>query len=107
MKQPHVWGTLSRGIWRGPALTGIDANEPGGVATRNSCAWMNASWGNPEPHFRLCVRAIENWHRLEQEVPLIHYRRGRQPLVGADSLDSRELEAARCTRGLGMVALAK
>jgi glycine/D-amino acid oxidase-like deaminating enzyme len=53
----------------GARVTVLDAGEPGGVATRISFAWINASWGNPEPYFRLRVRAMEEWHRLEREVP--------------------------------------
>lgn len=58
----------------GTRVTVIDASEPGGIATRNSWAWINASWGNPDPYFRLRVRAMADWHRLEREVPDI--RRG-------------------------------
>jgi glycine/D-amino acid oxidase-like deaminating enzyme len=56
----------------GARVTITDANEPGGVATRNSWAWINASWGNPEPYFRLRARALDDWHRLEREVPGVH-----------------------------------
>jgi len=52
----------------GTRVTVTDASEAGGVATRNSWAWINASWGNPEPYFRLRVRAMDEWRRLEQEV---------------------------------------
>jgi glycine/D-amino acid oxidase-like deaminating enzyme len=53
----------------GARVTMIDASEPGGIATRNSWAWINASWGNPEPYFRLRVRAMADWSKLEREVP--------------------------------------
>lgn len=53
----------------GARVTVTDGNEPGGLATRNSWAWINAGWGNPEPYFRLRVRAVDEWRRLEQEVP--------------------------------------
>jgi glycine/D-amino acid oxidase-like deaminating enzyme len=53
----------------GARVTVVDAAEPGGVATRNSWAWINATWGNPEPYFRLRVRAMDEWRRLEREVP--------------------------------------
>jgi len=53
----------------GARVTMIDAGEPGGVATRNSWAWINASWGNPEPYFRLRVHAMREWRRLQREVP--------------------------------------
>ena len=33
----------------GAKVTVLEAGEPGGLATRNSWAWINASWGNPEP----------------------------------------------------------
>lgn len=49
----------------------IEAEQPGGLATRNSWAWINASWGNPEPYFRLRMRSIAEWHRLERDVPAL------------------------------------
>lgn len=55
----------------GARVTVIDAAEPGGVATRNSWARINASWGNPEPYFRLRVRAMEEWRRLARELPTV------------------------------------
>jgi len=76
--RPHVLivgaGIIGASIaWRvaraGARTTVIDASEAGGVATRNSWAWINASWGNPEPYFRLRVRAMNEWRKLEQEVP--------------------------------------
>jgi glycine/D-amino acid oxidase-like deaminating enzyme len=81
MKRPHVLiigaGIIGASIaWHlartGARVTVIDANEPGGIATRDSWAWINASWGNLEPYFRLRVRAIGEWHRLEREVPGLH-----------------------------------
>lgn len=53
----------------GARVTVVDAGTPGGVATRNSWAWINASWGNPEAYFRLRVRAVEEWRRLERRLP--------------------------------------
>ncbi len=55
----------------GARVTVIDAAEPGGVATRNSWAWINASWGHPAPYFRLRVCAMQEWRRLERELPNI------------------------------------
>jgi glycine/D-amino acid oxidase-like deaminating enzyme len=52
----------------GARVTVTDASEPGGIATRNSWGWINASWGNGLPYFRLRVRAMQEWRRLEQEV---------------------------------------
>ena len=77
MSGPHVLivgaGIIGASIaWHlvraGARVTVTDANEPGGIATRHSWAWINASWGNPEPYFRLRVRAMDEWHRLEHEV---------------------------------------
>jgi glycine/D-amino acid oxidase-like deaminating enzyme len=56
----------------GAHVTVTDSGEGGGVATRNSWAWINASWSNPEPYFRLRVRAMDEWHRLEREVSDLH-----------------------------------
>lgn len=53
----------------GAKVTVLDAGDAGGLATRTSFAWINASWGNPEPYFRLRHRAMEEWRRLDREVP--------------------------------------
>lgn len=55
----------------GAQVTIIDAGEPGGVATRDSLAWINASWGNAPDYFRLRVRAMDEWRRLERDLPAI------------------------------------
>lgn len=53
----------------GAEVTVIEAGEPGGLATRNSWAWINASWGNPEVYFRLRERSMLEWRRIDHEVP--------------------------------------
>ena len=54
----------------GAEVTVLEAGEPGGVATRNSWAWINASWGNPEIYFRLRERSmLEDWRRIDSDVP--------------------------------------
>ncbi|HEX2526889.1 MAG TPA: FAD-binding oxidoreductase [Geminicoccus sp.] len=53
----------------GASVTVIGASGAGGVATPNSFAWINASWGNPEPYFRLRVRSMAAWRRLAEMVP--------------------------------------
>lgn len=53
----------------GARVSVLDAGEPGGLATRKSWAWINASRGNPEPYFRLRMRAMAEWRRLASEVP--------------------------------------
>lgn len=53
----------------GARVTILDAGPGGGLATRHSWAWINASWGNPEPYFRLRLRAMREWRRLQAEVP--------------------------------------
>jgi glycine/D-amino acid oxidase-like deaminating enzyme len=55
----------------GAEVTVLEAGEAGGVATRNSWAWINASWGNPEPYFRLRMRSMAEWRRLEAEIPAL------------------------------------
>ena len=47
----------------------VAASQPGGVATAASFAWINASWGNPQPYFRLRSAAMQEWARLRQDVP--------------------------------------
>ena len=53
----------------GAQVTILEAGQPGGIATRNSWAWINASWGNPEIYFRLRLRSMAEWRRLEAEIP--------------------------------------
>ncbi len=55
----------------GAQVSVIEAEQPGGLATRNSWAWINASWGNPEPYFRLRLRSIAEWHRLAGAIPAL------------------------------------
>jgi glycine/D-amino acid oxidase-like deaminating enzyme len=45
------------------------AEKAGGVATPTSFAWINASWGNPAPYFRLRTRSMREWRRLADAVP--------------------------------------
>ncbi|MEX2742790.1 NAD(P)/FAD-dependent oxidoreductase [Rhizobium mongolense] len=52
----------------GAAVTVI-AEETGGVATPNSFAWINASWGNPEFYFHFRRRSMAEWKRLAAELP--------------------------------------
>ncbi|RTL96744.1 MAG: FAD-binding oxidoreductase [Hyphomicrobiales bacterium] len=50
-------------------VTVVSDSGAGGVATPNSFAWINASWGNPETYFRLRIRAMAEWTRLAKDVP--------------------------------------
>jgi glycine/D-amino acid oxidase-like deaminating enzyme len=47
----------------------VIAEETGGVATPNSFAWINASWGNPEFYFHFRRRSMAEWKRLAAELP--------------------------------------
>ena len=53
----------------GAEVTIVEAAEPGGVATAASFAWINASWGNPEPYFRLRMRSFAEWKRIAADCP--------------------------------------
>jgi glycine/D-amino acid oxidase-like deaminating enzyme len=55
-------------VRRGARVTVLDEAEPGGVATRASFAWINASWGNPEFYFRLRRRSMAEWQGLAKEI---------------------------------------
>jgi len=58
----------------GARVTIVDPDTTGGVATPASFAWLNASWGNPEPYFRLRQRSMRGWTRLAGEAPGIPLR---------------------------------
>jgi len=47
----------------------VIAEKVGGVATPNSFAWINASWGNPEFYFHFRRRSMAEWSRLARELP--------------------------------------
>jgi len=53
----------------GARVTVLTERDAGGVATPNSFAWINASWGNPETYFQLRSRAMAEWTRLAKELP--------------------------------------
>ena len=53
----------------GARVTIVSESGAGGIATPNSFAWINASWGNPEVYFRLRTRAMAEWKRLANELP--------------------------------------
>ncbi len=41
----------------------------GGVATPNSFAWINASWGNPPDYVKLRLRSMAEWRELKTVHP--------------------------------------
>ncbi|NLS15091.1 FAD-binding oxidoreductase [Rhizobium sp. P40RR-XXII] len=53
---------------KGAAVT-VAAEQTGGVATPNSFAWINASWGNTEFYFHFRHRSMREWSRLAAELP--------------------------------------
>lgn len=54
----------------GARVTLLDeVRERGGVATPKSWAWINASWGNAEPYFRLRRHSMKLWRSLDKMVP--------------------------------------
>lgn len=55
----------------GARVTVVSESGAGGVATPNSFAWINASWGNPETYFRLRSRAMAEWKRLARDLPAL------------------------------------
>jgi glycine/D-amino acid oxidase-like deaminating enzyme len=58
---------------KGASVT-VVATKPGGIATPNSFAWINASWGNPEFYFHFRRRAMAEWTRLATDVPSLPLR---------------------------------
>ncbi|WP_433222965.1 NAD(P)/FAD-dependent oxidoreductase [Dactylosporangium sp. CS-047395] len=53
----------------GAAVTLVDAGRPGGGVTANSFAWIGASGVHRGPAAALRSRAIDEYHRLEGELP--------------------------------------
>ncbi|MGN6779529.1 NAD(P)/FAD-dependent oxidoreductase [Rhizobium sp.] len=53
---------------KGASVT-VVAQQTGGVATPNSFAWINASWGNPEFYFQVRRQSMAEWSRLQDDLP--------------------------------------
>jgi glycine/D-amino acid oxidase-like deaminating enzyme len=53
---------------RGAPVTLYDRARAAGQATEKSFAWINATFGNPEPYFRLRFVSMGEWRRLEDEL---------------------------------------
>jgi glycine/D-amino acid oxidase-like deaminating enzyme len=53
----------------GASVLVLDAAKAGGLATRASWAWLNASWGNPEVYVRLRRQALVLWRDLSESCP--------------------------------------
>jgi glycine/D-amino acid oxidase-like deaminating enzyme len=64
-----IGASIAWHLVRAGAAVTLIAGRLGGVATPTSFAWINASWGNPEPYFRLRTRSMREWKRLAAEVP--------------------------------------
>lgn len=74
----------------GARVTVIDSGGPGGAATAASFAWINASWGNPQPYFRLRREAMAEWRRLAAALPnlQISFGGGLCWDLGGDEMDA-------------------
>jgi glycine/D-amino acid oxidase-like deaminating enzyme len=64
-----IGASIAWHLTRDGADVTVIAEDTGGVATPNSFAWINASWGNPEFYFRFRRRSMTEWKRLATELP--------------------------------------
>jgi glycine/D-amino acid oxidase-like deaminating enzyme len=64
-----IGASIAWHLTRAGAQVLVFCAAPGGVATPNSFAWINANWGNPEPYFHLRRAAMAGWRRLADAVP--------------------------------------
>jgi glycine/D-amino acid oxidase-like deaminating enzyme len=47
----------------------LDKSDAGvGIATARSWAWLNASWGNPEPYYHLRAASLAEWRRMADQI---------------------------------------
>ena len=53
-----IGASIAWHLTRDGADVTVIAEDTGGVATPNSFAWINASWGNPEFYFRFRRRSM-------------------------------------------------
>ncbi|KAK8001569.1 hypothetical protein PG991_013791 [Apiospora marii] len=47
----------------------VVAEHPGGVATPNSFAWVNAAYDNPKFYYDFRVRSMKRWAEIAEEMP--------------------------------------
>ncbi|KAK8017301.1 FAD dependent oxidoreductase [Apiospora rasikravindrae] len=47
----------------------VVAEHPGGVATPNSFAWVNAAYDNPKFYYDFRVRSMKHWAEIAEQVP--------------------------------------
>ncbi|CCM77319.1 NAD(P)/FAD-dependent oxidoreductase [Rhizobium mesoamericanum] len=64
-----VGASIAWHLARDGAAVTVIAEDVGGVATRHSFAWINASWGNPQFYFHFRRRSMAEWKRLAHEIP--------------------------------------
>lgn len=83
-------------------VTVLDAHEPGGIATRLSWAWINASFGNPEPYFRLRQKAMREWHSLAAELPEVSLARAGSLFWGRPPAELEAFAAEHAAWGYGV-----
>ena len=50
-------------------VTVIAESGAGGTATPATFGWLNASWGNPEPYYRLRIASLKLWRQLGEVLP--------------------------------------
>jgi len=53
---------------RGAAVTVVERAAPAAEASSRSFGWINASYGNPAPYFRLRFQSLLEYRRLEAEA---------------------------------------
>jgi len=59
----------------GASVRVLDRDSVGGLATRHSFAWINASWGNPRFYFDFPRHAMAAWIALDESVPGLGLKR--------------------------------
>lgn len=69
-----IGASIARSLAKMGAAVTILTERIGGVATAGSFAWINASWGNPEPYFHLRRHAMAEWKKLAAELPSLPLR---------------------------------
>jgi glycine/D-amino acid oxidase-like deaminating enzyme len=54
---------------RGARVMVVAESGAGGEATPATFGWLNASWGNPEPYYRLRMASLGLWRELGGKLP--------------------------------------
>lgn len=92
--------------WRlrdaGAAVRLVESATPGGVASRCSFGWINATYGNPKAYFDLRVASMAEWEALGERFGDLPYRRSGTLYAHFERVDLAEFQSEHSAWGYAL-----